>query len=101
MGTNPNSWFMYPRVKGEAEVELKNKKLDWLTIIKPALIKNRKNPRTVEKIFGMIPLIPKIESREVALSLKTLAERDREAASTSKEGVKVLENKDLLNLLKE
>jgi len=47
MGSNPTSWFLYPKTKGEAEDELKQKKLNLLTIFRPGLLKNRRDARTV------------------------------------------------------
>lgn len=44
-GSSPDSFFLYPRTKGEVERDLKLKKLNILSILKPGLIKNRPDQR--------------------------------------------------------
>jgi oxidoreductase len=66
MGSDASSWFLYPKTKGEVENELKNKKLNLLSILKPGLLRNRRDARTVEKIFGLIPFAPGIEAKHCA-----------------------------------
>lgn len=45
MGASTNSCLLYSRTKGEVEEELKKKKLQLLTILRPGLIANRTNAR--------------------------------------------------------
>jgi oxidoreductase len=59
-GGDAKSWFLYPRTKGEAEEGLKLKGLNLLSIFKPGLLRNRRDARTLEKIFGVIPFVPVI-----------------------------------------
>ena len=47
MGSNPTSWFLYPKTKGEVEDELKQKKINLLTIFRPGLLKHRRDVRTI------------------------------------------------------
>lgn len=47
MGSDPKSWFLYPRTKGEVEEEVKQKKINLLSIFRPGLLKNRRDARTV------------------------------------------------------
>lgn len=44
-GGDKDSMFLYMRTKGELEKELKTKKLQMLSILKPGLIKNRPDAR--------------------------------------------------------
>lgn len=60
MGSDAKSWFLYPKTKGEVEEGLKLKGLNLLSIFKPGLLRNRRDARTVEKIFGIIPFAPGI-----------------------------------------
>lgn len=39
MGSNPNSWFLYPKTKGQVELELAQKQLKLLTIFRPGLLR--------------------------------------------------------------
>lgn len=72
IGTSPDSFFFYLRTKGETERDLKLKKLNFLSILKPALIKNRPNQRISEKLLSFLPF-PSIDCRDLALSLRGLA----------------------------
>ena len=56
--TDPSSMFMYMRVKGECERDLKEKKLNMLSIFRPGLIKNRPDARTGEKIAQFFSFLP-------------------------------------------
>ena len=40
--------------------------MNLLTILRPALLDNRKDPRMIEKILAMIPYMPKIDAQVVA-----------------------------------
>ena len=80
---------------------MKEKHLNLLTILKPGLLKNRKDARTTEKVLGWIPFVTGIEARDASLVCQLLAERQRKESYKSKDVVKVLENKDMLNVLKE
>eukprot|EP01114_Cavostelium_apophysatum_P015274 TRINITY_DN4125_c0_g1_i1.p1 TRINITY_DN4125_c0_g1~~TRINITY_DN4125_c0_g1_i1.p1 ORF type:complete len:253 (-),score=25.74 TRINITY_DN4125_c0_g1_i1:35-793(-) len=48
-GANANSWFLYPKTKGQAEDAVKELHFDHTLIYRPGLLQ-RPNPRTVEKI---------------------------------------------------
>lgn len=78
MGSDHTSWFLYPRTKGEVEEELKKKKMNLLSIFRPGLLRNRRDARTVEKIIGIVPFLPGIETRGCAEVLKMTAERFHE-----------------------
>ena len=43
MGTNKNSWFLYLRIKGEAEEEELKKNINYITIFRPGMLLNRDN----------------------------------------------------------
>ena len=47
MGSDPNSWFLYPKTKGQVEDELKLKNLNYLSIFRPGLLRNRRDSRTI------------------------------------------------------
>lgn len=72
-GGNPNSWFLYMKTKGEVERDLKLKKLNLLSILKPGLLKHRKDARTVEKIGTFIPFVTGIEAKGASLVCKIVA----------------------------
>ena len=76
-GSDPNSWLMLQKTKGEVERDLALKKMNLLTVLRPALLMNRKDRRMVEKVLGFLPLVPKINALAVAQSAVLLAERER------------------------
>ena len=77
MSVNPSSMFMYLRVKGQAEEELKKKQLKLLSIIRPGLIAGRPDARLGEKIFGMFP-VTKINCGELGRVMVKIAESKAE-----------------------
>uniref|UniRef100_A0A914WA45 Protein HTATIP2 n=1 Tax=Plectus sambesii TaxID=2011161 RepID=A0A914WA45_9BILA len=50
-GANPNSWFLYPKVKGETERDVEALGFPRVTIIRPGLLEGeRAEPRLVERV---------------------------------------------------
>ena len=74
--------FLYMKVKGELERELKEKKLNRLSILKPGLIKDRPDARTGEKIAQFFSFIPfaQITCLELCLAMRGLGETYAEEA---------------------
>ena len=69
-GTDKDSWFLYYRVKGEAEEECLKKNVNYISILRPGLIMNRDNDdRIVEKVATYIPFLPKITSKNIAMAM--------------------------------
>ena len=63
-----DSWFLYSRVKGEAEEECLKKNVNYISILRPGIILNRDNDdRLGEKIIAYIPFLPKITSKDIAI----------------------------------
>ena len=65
-----DSWFLYSRVKGEAEEECLKRNVNYVSILRPGIILNRDNDdRLGEKIIAYIPFLPKITSKDIAMSM--------------------------------
>ena len=65
-----DSWFLYSRVKGEAEEECLKKNVNYVSILRPGIILNRENDdRLGEKIIAYIPFLPKITSKDIAMAM--------------------------------
>ena len=65
-----DSWFLYYRVKGEAEEECLKKNVNYISILRPGLIMNRDNDdRIAEKVATYIPFLPKITSKNIAMAM--------------------------------
>ena len=65
-----DSWFLYSRVKGEAEEECLKKNVNYVSILRPGIILNRDNDdRFGEKVIAYIPFFPKITSKDIAMSM--------------------------------
>ena len=56
---NPSSWFLYLRVKGEAERDLFTKHIPSIAIHKPGALLNRRNAPFGEKVGAWIPFSQK------------------------------------------
>ena len=65
-----DSWFLYSRVKGEAEEECLKKNVNYVSILRPGIILNRDNDdRWGEKVIAYVPFLPKITSKDIAMSM--------------------------------
>lgn len=72
--------FFYLKTKGEVENILSTKKIDFLTIYRPALLVNRFNARLTERMCSYIPFIDKIDVKNVAQAMKIQAENNETLA---------------------
>lgn len=69
-GANPNSWFLYMKVKGQADEECLKKNVKRISIFRPGVILDRDNDdRLGEKIVQYVPFIDKIKSVDLAYSI--------------------------------
>ena len=65
-----DSYFLYSRVKGEAEEECLKKNVNYISILRPGIILNRDNDdRFMEKVIAYVPFFPKITSKDIAMSM--------------------------------
>ena len=65
-----DSYFLYSRVKGEAEEECLKKNVNYISILRPGIILNRDNDdRFMEKVIAYVPFLPKITSKDIAMSM--------------------------------
>jgi hypothetical protein len=55
-----------PRTKGEVEAELGQKKLNLLTVMRPGLLRDRREARTIEKALSWLPFVPGINAHDAA-----------------------------------
>ena len=54
-GSNPNSWFLYPRTKGELETSVKGLEFSYTSIFRPGLLGRGESARLGEKIVSKWP----------------------------------------------
>ena len=70
MGADKSSWFLYNRVKGEAEEEEMKKNIKYISIFRPGGIVERDNDdRFLEKIMKFIPFLPRISAKDLACAM--------------------------------
>lgn len=98
-GADETSAFLYMKVKGEVESELKEKKLQMLSIYHPGLIKNRPDARLAEKISAFVCCMPAIECIEVALCLMQNGEKYADVAPTASNVHHTYSNQDMLDIV--
>ena len=84
-----DSWFLYSRVKGEAEEECLKKNVNYISILKPGLIINRDNDdRFGEKVVSYIPFLPKITSKNIAMAM-LVDDLEYQKGNKEKKGVRI------------
>jgi len=105
MGSNKNSWFLYPKTKGLAEEDVKNLKFDRLSVFRPAYLEcERKEARTMERLYGRYinPLLKKLFPSYVSVSTSTVAKAMVNNVFFEKRAdVEILDNKAIRALGKE
>ena len=98
-GADSKSILLYTRTKGEVESSLRELNLPHLSVARPGFLQNRGNDmRVVERIASIIPMIPKIDTGEVARALRIEAELQHE--SPLKEKFRIYSNNDLIFIAK-
>ena len=101
MGTSKDSWFLYMRVKGEAEEEEMKKNVDYITIFKPGMILNRDNDsRLGENFASWIPFVPKIDVKVLARAMYLNDIQYQKLEVKEKKKVK-FENNDILKIVED
>jgi uncharacterized protein YbjT (DUF2867 family) len=99
MGSDAKSRIFYNRVKGEMEAELRCLGYPHVTIVRPSLLLGeRKEKRVGEKIGSVLmrvfaPLIPK---KWQAVHVRKVAQVMVESAKNSQEGVRVINNDEIV-----
>ena len=84
-----DSWFLYSRVKGEAEDECLKKNVNYISILKPGIILNRDNDdRFGEKIIAYMPFYPKITSKDIAMAM-LVDDLDYQKGNKEKKAVRI------------
>ncbi len=103
-GANVKSIFAYSKMKGELERDVMKLSFDKLTIIRPGLLKGlRIKKRFFEEkagiIFGIIPMIPKLEAMK-PVSGKLVAFCCLEKGLDAERGQRIIGPKDIFQQLK-
>ncbi len=99
IGANKDSWFMYNRVKGEAEEEEKKKNINYISIFKPGQLLNRRNDdRFIETIGKYIPFLPKIECKDLAFGMY-IDDFNYQKNEKGNKKISIFENSDILKIV--
>jgi hypothetical protein len=67
---DPNSWFTYLKIKGQADAEVLKKNIKRISIFRPPLIADREDARCGEKFLRMVPFYKKIKTIDIAEGMK-------------------------------
>ena len=96
-----SSWFLYSRVKGEAEEEESKKNINYISIFRPGIILDRDNDsRLGESIIAYVPFLPKISSKNIAKSMFLDDIEYQTKGKNEEKIVKKISNSDMLELIK-
>jgi oxidoreductase len=83
VGASPNSFFLYPKVKGETEEFYKTLGVKQLTVFRPPLLDRGDKARTVEKLAMYVMSSAKVG--DVAIAMVNKAERVMESNAEGQE----------------
>ncbi len=98
-GTSKDSWFMYNRIKGEAEEEEKKKNINYISIFKPGQLLNRRNDnRFLETVGKYIPFLPKIECKDLAFGMY-IDDFNYQKNEKGNKKISIFENSDILKIV--
>ena len=98
IGADKNSWFLYNRVKGEAEEEEMKKNVNYISIFKPGQLLNRRNDdRFIESVMKYVPFFPKIECKDLALAMCVDDVNYQKGEKGEKKAIK-FENSEILKI---
>ena len=96
-----SSWFLYSRVKGEAEEEESKKNINYISIFRPGIILDRDNDsRLGESIIAYVPFFPKISSKNIAKSMFLDDIAYQSKGKNEEKIVKKISNSDMLEIIK-
>jgi len=69
-GANSSSWFLYLRVKGQADEEVLKQDIDCISVFRPGVIQDRDNDsRFGEKVMRFVPFLDKINCQNLASAI--------------------------------
>lgn len=90
------------RIKGETIVELGKLQVPWITVLKPGLIKDRKDARFVENLFKWVPFFPKIKAEQLGQFSQLYTEEViQKALNKETKGMETIDNEHILKKLEE
>lgn len=104
VGANPVSSFFYLRVKGEAEESTKHVGFDTVCIFRPALLLGKRNELRIREGFAKFVLGPLTKLMQGPLKkyrpipADTLAQAMMQAARQNEKGIRVFENRDIVDM---
>ncbi|XP_031558214.1 oxidoreductase HTATIP2-like [Actinia tenebrosa] len=98
-GANANSWFLYPKTKGEVEEALKNLKFKFTSIYRPGLLDRGSKKRFVEKLAGWV--VNSIAVSDVAKAMRVDGEKQVQQKSSETEVTNLYFNDDMWKLCSE
>ena len=98
--TDPNSCFQYMRVKGQAEEEVCKKNVNYISIMKPGVIKDRDNDsRCIEKCCGCLCCcMDQISTKNIARAM-WLDDLKYQESEKKEKTIKRISNNEMLNMV--
>jgi len=93
IGADKNSWFLYPRTKGETEAKLESLGFPHLSIYRPSVLDRGEDARFVEKLSAPLSnLIPKYRTMPLDLLSRVMIDQ---CLKHSGEPVQIMENSEI------
>ena len=93
IGADKNSWFLYPRTKGETEAELESYGFPHLSIYRPSVLDRGEDARFVEKLSAPFSnLIPKYRTMPLDLLSRVMIDQ---CIHPDEKSVVIMENSEI------
>ena len=97
IGADANSWFLYPKTKGEVENKLMSLDFPKLTIFRPSVLDREEDSRFVEKISA--PLMNFFSTYKTMPLSKLARAMIEKSVNPSPESVLIMENSEIHNFV--
>jgi hypothetical protein len=66
---DPNAFFEYVKIKGQADVDVQKKNINAISIFRPPLLEDREGAKFMEKCLSILPFYSKIKIKDLTYSM--------------------------------
>ncbi|XP_019849185.1 PREDICTED: oxidoreductase HTATIP2-like isoform X2 [Amphimedon queenslandica] len=94
-GSNPNSFFLYTKTKGQVEEAVRQLNFSYTTILRPVLIGRGEDRRLAEKIAGIFFKALPVETLAQAMAIDAYQYKGSSTGATATDNVVIMTNSDI------
>lgn len=96
---DPNAFFDYVKIKGQADVDVQKKNINQISIFRPPLLEDREGARFMEKCMSFLPFYSKIKIKDLAWCM-LVADVQYQKSNKINKSKMIYEFKDIKELMK-